>query len=57
MLHSPDKLLGKEEEGLLVVVVALRGDLVVLQVLLPARKRSWFQSLSTCSLLLHTSVK
>jgi len=35
---SPDQLLSQEQERLLVVVVALGGNLVVLQVLLPARQ-------------------
>ena len=35
--RAPDQLAREVQEGLLVVVVALRADLVVLQVLLPAR--------------------
>ena len=40
MSRAPDQLAGEVQEGLLVVVVALCRDLVVLQILFPARSQA-----------------
>jgi hypothetical protein len=52
----PDKLACQIEEGLLVVVVALCWDLVVLQVLLPAKKPPKVRIISSISQSINTAM-